>query len=308
VSAPVNLVAPESSAASALRGTSASLYDKQSDALKQRMAATNEAIDAAGEDGVIAQVIEASKQYWKNPALAARFVTTNLPSMIPGIAAAKVAHAAATTAKLANAAGVATTAAGATNAVLTAGGARGDAFEDIKKTLMDQGVPEAEAERAALEDSKLPAAAGGAAGFISGKTGLESAIVGRGVKRGAASVVTEMLGEQLEEVSPKLVTNYQAGQYDSRPLGQDVGRTVVETAIGAGPGSVVAGFASSRRSPDAIAAEAGADLSAAPDVSTMVDAASRLAGAEDLNAVVAEFQQATDIFTGETPAPALTLD
>jgi hypothetical protein len=250
-----NLIAPESGAAKFFNDGAKSWRDAQSDPIKQRTAAADAKISAAGEEGVIAQVVEAAKQYSSAPALAARFVTTNLPSMIPGIGAAKIAQAAALArgATAVKAAAVATTAAGATNAALNAGGARGEAFEDIKATLVKQGMSPLEAEQKAIADSRLPAAVGGVTGFISGKTGLEGAIAGtasRGaggmLRRGAASAVTEMAGEQLEEVAPKLATNYQAGQYDGRAITKDVGRTMVETAIGSGPGAAVGAWAAAR--------------------------------------------------------------
>jgi hypothetical protein len=245
-----NLVAPESKAAGFFRDNAEHWRDKQSKPLKQKVARADEAISAADEDGVIAQVTEAASQYFSDPALAARFVTTNLPSMIPGVGVAKVAQASALAkgASLARAAQVATTAAGATNAVLNAGGARGEAFEDIKRTLQQQGLSAQQAEEIALKDSRVVAAIGGLAGFISGKTGLEGSIVGKAgaggaMRAGARALVTELGGEQIEEVAPKLTTNMQASRYDGRSVGKDVGRTIVETAIGSGPGAVVAGGA-----------------------------------------------------------------
>ncbi|WP_374638875.1 LPD38 domain-containing protein [Hydrogenophaga sp.] len=243
-----NLVAPEGNVAGFFRENADFWRDKQSDPLKKKMARADEAITAAGEDGVIAQVAAAASQYFSDPALAARFVVTNLPSMIPGIGAAKLTQAAALAkgASLARAAQVATTAAGATNAVLNAGGARGEAFEDIKRTLVQQGYTVREAEELAIKDSRVVAAVGGLTGFISGKTGLEGSIVGKAgagsaVRAGGRAFVAELAGEQLEEVTPKVTTNVQASRYDGRSIGKDVGRTIVETGIGSGPGAVVAG-------------------------------------------------------------------
>jgi len=245
-----NLVAPEGRAAQFFRDNADFWREKQSDTLKTKISQADEAITAAGEDGVIAQISEAAGQYFSDPALAARFVTTNLPSMIPGIGAAKLAQAAALArgATALKAASVATTAAGATNSVLNAGGARGEAFEDIKRTLMEQGYSAEQAEQMALSDSRVSAAVGALTGFVSGKTGLEGSIVGKAgaggaLKAGARAGAAELAGEQIEEVTPKLTTNLLASQYDDRSIGQDVGRTIVETAIGAGPGSIVAGGA-----------------------------------------------------------------
>ncbi len=243
-----DLVAPESDTAQFFRDNARYWRDQQSDPLKQRIATADQAIDAAGEEGVISQIAEAAGQYFSDPALAARFVTTNLPSMIPGIGAAKLAQAGALArgATAAKAASVATTAAGATNAVLNAGGARGEAFEDIKRTLQEQGFTAEQAEAVALADSRVVAAVGGVAGFVSGKTGLEGSLVGKAGAGGAwraggRALAAELGGEQIEEVAPKITTNVMATRYDGRSVGQDVGRTMVETAIGSGPGAVVAG-------------------------------------------------------------------
>jgi N12 class adenine-specific DNA methylase len=262
-----SLVAPDGGVAGFFRDNAEFWRKKQSAPLQVRSDLANVAIDKAGEDGVIAQVLEAASQYSSDPGLAARFVVTNLPSMIPSIGAAKLAQVA-TAARTAAAvkagtmsqaaaaaagAAAATTAGGVTNAALNAGGARGEAFEDIKRTLLQRGYSEEEANQRALDDSRLPAAVGGVTGFISGRTGLESALFGVGgtgnvVRRGVGKTLAELGGEQLEELSPKVATNFQAGQYDNRPLTQDVGRTIVETAIGSGPQSVVAGVSEAMRS------------------------------------------------------------
>lgn len=243
-----NLVSPEGSVAEFFNQNSKFWQDKQSDPLKARIAKADAAIQVADQDGVMAQIAEAAGQYFSDPALAARFIVTNLPSMIPGIAAAKVTQAAALArgASAAKAGSLATTAAGATGAVLNAGGARGEAFNDIKDTLVKQGMSPDQAEEEALKDSRVSAAVGGLAGFVSGKTGLENSLFGQGtsknaVKAFAKGAAAELGGEQLEEVAPKVTTNYLAGQYDNRNLGQDVGRTIVETGIASSPGATFSG-------------------------------------------------------------------
>ncbi len=255
-----NLVAPESGVAGFFNDNAQFWRDKQSNALKGKISKADQAITKAGEDGVIAQIAEAASQYFQDPALAARFVTTNLPSMIPGIGAAKLAQGAALArgASAARAAQIATTAAGATNAALNAGGARGEAFEDIKRTLIQQGMSPEQAEQQALADSRIVAVVGGIAGYVSGKTGLEKSLFGQAttkgaIKSGVAATATELAGEQLEEVSPQIATNIQAGKYDNRSIGKDVGRTIVETAIGSGPGAVVAGGAAAmNKAPESV--------------------------------------------------------
>ncbi|WP_448510006.1 LPD1 domain-containing protein, partial [Immundisolibacter sp.] len=248
-----NLVSPEGDVAGFFNDNAQFWRDKQSKTLQGKIANADKAITKAGEDGVISQIVEASSQYFTDPALAARFITTNLPSMIPGIGAAKLAQAAALAkgASAARAAQIATTAAGATNAALNAGGARGEAFEDIKRTLIQQGMSPEQAEQKALADSRIVAAVGGIAGYVSGKTGLEKSLFGQAttkgaIKSGVAATATELAGEQLEEVAPKITTNIQAGQYNNRSVGQGVGRTIVETAIGSGPGALVAGGVAAR--------------------------------------------------------------
>lgn len=243
-----NLIAPEGGAAEFFNQNADFWRNKQSDVLKSKIATADKAISAADQDGVLAQIAEASSQYFSDPALAARFIITNLPSMIPGIAAAKIAHAAALArgATAAKAGAAATTAAGVTGAVINAGGSRGEAFQDIKKTLIDQGMSPQDAEEAALKDSRVSAAVGGIAGFVSGKTGLEKSLFGQGTtksitKTGLAAAGAELAGEQLEEVAPKLTTNLLAGQYDNRSPGKDVGRTIVETGIGSAPGGALSG-------------------------------------------------------------------
>lgn len=246
-----SLIAPEGSVAGFFDDNAKAWREKQSASLQQRMDTANKAIDVAGNDGVVAQIVEASKQYFSDPGLAARFVTTNLPSMIPGIGAAKVAQAAALArgATVAKAAGTATTAAAGVNAVMNAGGARGEAFQDIKRTLMAQGKSEPEAEAMALADSRVVAAVGGVAGAVSGKTGIEKVLVQGATKAaprnaavaGLKAFGIEAAGEQGEEVAPKIATNLQAGKYDNRPALKDVGQTIVETGIGSGPGAIVSG-------------------------------------------------------------------
>lgn len=76
---------------------------------------------------------------------------TNIPSLIPGLGLGKLAQVGGATAGLtaAGQAALGTGVAGATNAALNAGGARGDAYDDIKKTLIEKGVSPADAEELA---------------------------------------------------------------------------------------------------------------------------------------------------------------
>ena len=253
------LVAPEGETAQFFQDRARQTDRAQSGPMRDRMAIADVAISEAGQDGITAQMAEAASQYFNDPALAARFVITNLPSMVPGLAATKLAQVATLARGMtaAKAARNATLAAGAVNATLNAGGARGEAFDDIKRTLMAQGMSEQEATDTALRDSRVVAAIGGIAGALSGASGLEGAVAKSGTAaargglvQGLKSAGTELLGEQVEEVAPKLATNAMAGQYDGRDVTQDVGRTIVETAIGSAPGAAVAGVSESAGDPN----------------------------------------------------------
>lgn len=258
-----SVVAPQSKAAGFFRDNADYWRDQQSDVLKGRIAETDKRIAEAGKDGVLSQIGTAASEYWNDPAQAARLVATNLPSMAAtlgtgaaagfaakGVAAARGLDAAN---KAALAAKYGTTTSYATNAALNAGGARGEAFEDLQKSALAQGMTPEQAEQAGVSGSILPGVVGGVAGAISGKIGLEKAILGQAttgaaMRKAAGAFGAELAGEQIEELAPKVATNYQVGRIDpGRTLTDDLGRTMVETAIGSGPGAVVAGGAAGMR-------------------------------------------------------------
>jgi hypothetical protein len=270
--APFELAAPDGSAADFFRRNAEWWRTKQSDELQARLAASGQRIDAAGKDGVMSQIGAAAGEYWDDPILAARLGVTNIPSLIPGLGLGKVAQVAGAAGKL----GVGAQAAlglgvaGGTNAVLNAGGARGESFEDLKKAAMARGIPEADAVELALQGSKLAAAVGGVVGFIGGRTGVEKALLGaaspgKALASGARAAAAELAGEQIEEVAPKLATNFAGQTLDQRSLGQDVGRTIVDTAVGSGPMAAAAGGATAYRALQAAEkpAPAPADLTGA---------------------------------------------
>ena len=172
-----SVVAPQSKAAGFFRDNADYWRDQQSDVLKGRIAETDKRIQEAGKDGVMSQIGTAASEYWNDPAQAARLVATNLPSMAAtlgtgaaagfaakGVAAARGLDAAN---KAALAAKYGTTTAAATNAALNAGGARGEAFEDLQKTALAQGMTPEQAEQAGVSGSILPGVVGGVAGAIS---------------------------------------------------------------------------------------------------------------------------------------------
>lgn len=277
-----SIVAPDGSMAGFFRDNAEYWRDKQSDVLKGRIAATDQRIQEAGKEGVMSQIGTAVSEYWNDPAQAARLVATNLPSMAATLGTGALAGAAAKGVAAARGVGAAgeaalaaqygTRTAMATNAALNAGGARGEAYEDLKRAALAQGMSSEQAEQAALDGSIMPGVVGGVAGAVSGKLGLEKALLGQpgagagtALRRAAGSFGAELAGEQIEEVAPKLTTNYEAGKIDpARSLTDDLGRTMVETAIGAGPGALVAGGVEGMNTPAQAAADA---IRATEDVS-----------------------------------------
>ena len=267
---PAKLVAPHGAAAHFFDSAAKGWRDSQSEIIKQKQAEADERIRKAGEEGqrldgamgnIANQFGEVIETSIKDPALGARVIATNVPSMLLSGAAGKLTQLGLMQQGMnaTRAAQIATTATGAINAISNAGDARGDAFEDIKNTLVQQGVAPDVAEEIALKQSLPSAAIGGLAGYLGGKTGLESAVMtkeaakqGAGsiarqaLKAGAQSAASEMLGELPEEVLPKVATNLMAAQHDGRSVAQDVGRTMAETMIGVGPGAVLAGGAGAR--------------------------------------------------------------
>lgn len=269
------LLAPDSDTAQMFKKNGDYLRGQLSEPMKRKIAEGEQAIATADQDSILEQGKAAAKVYGSDPVLAGRLVLTNLPSMIPGVAAAKGAQGLqlARGASVAAAAATGTTAAGATNAVMNAGGARGEAYEDIYKTLKDAGYSDDEARRVALDESLLPAAVGAVAGAVSGSSGLERVIVRKGAAKGGARAAAkamgmELGGELVEEVAPQVATNMQAGRHDGRPLSRDVGRTAVETAVASGPGTVLSGAGAGFNKDNTGAAgqpAPGATASATPD-------------------------------------------
>lgn len=269
-----SIVAPDGAMAGFFRDNAEYWRDKQSDVLKQRIAATDQRIQEAGKEGVMSQIGTAVSEYWNDPAQAARLVATNLPSMAATLGTGALAGAAAKGVAAARGVGAAgeaalaaqygTRTAMATNAALNAGGARGEAYEDMKRAALAQGMSPEQAEQVALDGSIMPGVVGGVAGAVSGKLGLEKALLGQpgagagtALRRSAGAFGAELTGEQIEEVAPKITTNYEAGKIDpARSLTDDLGRTMVETTIGAGPGALVAGGVEGMNTPAQAAADA----------------------------------------------------
>lgn len=251
---PFNLVAPDSKPAEFFRKSAGFYRSKQSESLLHRIEAANRKIDAADEDGIIAQAVVAAKEYFKDPGLASKFIFENLPMMVPSLTSVKLAEAAAL-AKGLSASTSATVGLGAgagTNAILNAGGARGDAYDDLKNTLINKGYSKKEAERIAKDESVASGLVGGAIGLATGATGFESAITGvakKGVLEAGKRGLIEFIGEEGEEVLPKFTTNIAASKYDNRKYGKDIGRTIAETAVASAPTTAISSIPQSDKKP-----------------------------------------------------------
>lgn len=243
----VNLFSPSSGVADFFRSNGEHWRKAQSPVMQRKLAEAEKLISAADQDSIIDQSIAAARAYSSDPALIARFIFTNLPSVLPGLGASRVGQIATLAAggSTALAATAGTTMAGATEALMNAGGARGKAFEEIRDTLRKQNVPEDEAVRIALGKSVLPAAIGSLTGLLPGKRRIERALAGRGYAATGA-MASAVLGKQLDDVLPQVATNHQAGGFDGRPLSRNVGRTAVEAAVSGLPPAGVAAIAARR--------------------------------------------------------------
>lgn len=255
-----NLIAPGSAVAEFFNDNAQYWEGKQSGITKALSAAADSRIEEAAKGGMWDAFVAGVREYGSEPALVQKLILENVPSLIPGVAAAKGAQAASLaknaaaieqgilSARAAQKAGIAAgaTAGGAANATLNAGGARQDSFQDWKSTLIAQGLGEDEATIEALSRSWLAAGVGGATGALSGATGLERGILGAagrgGAKGFAQKAATEVAGEQIEELGPQLATNLQIQDVDpSRSPTHELGKIAAQTLVASGPGGLVAG-------------------------------------------------------------------
>lgn len=228
-----NLLDPSSPTSKFFNDNAQYWQNDQSQITKSLEAAADARIKEAAKTGQWEAFKTAVSEYGAEPALVQKLILENIPSMIPGLAAAKGAQVAAKGSVIAG------TAAGAgTNSVLNAGGARQESYQDIKKTLMERGMPEAEADAQALDKSRVAAGVGAATGALSGGSGLERGILGGATGGFAKRAGVELGGEQLEEVAPTIATNMQL----NRGLMTGVGETSAKTLIASSPGSVISGF------------------------------------------------------------------
>lgn len=215
----VDLFYPEGETAQYLNESIAETNSRMSPEMREQLEWYRQQIKDAESQGRGAEFVEAFGNL--SPQLAAHYTANTLPSMVPVLAAGKVAQGLAT-ARGATAAGAALAGArgaGVANAALNAGGARGDAFEELKQTYISKGATEDQAIELALSDSWLPAGVGAVTGYIGGRFGAESDIIRDSVTTAAkfgllpalkavlGSLGRELTTEQAEELLPKITTN-----------------------------------------------------------------------------------------------------
>jgi hypothetical protein len=123
---------------------------------------------------------------------------------------------------------------------------------DMYQTLRERGLSHRDTVKLLSPIYAIPAqTAGGAAGYLSGRIGLESALAGKAADRSirgrAGRAGAELGGEELETLAPGLVSNLTQGALDETvsPL-SGLGQEAVETAVGTVPGAALAARAKAR--------------------------------------------------------------
>ena len=126
---------------------------------------------------------------------------------------------------------------------------------DTYQELRSSGLSHADSVRMLAPLMAMPTQLlGGIVGGVSGATGLEKSLAGKGIKGGArertARAVAEFAGEELETLAPSFAGNVTQRLIDEKKsLTEGLGREAVETAFGATPGMALA--AAGRSTPDA---------------------------------------------------------
>lgn len=326
-----NLIAPDSAAAQLFNENAAYWEAAQSDITRAKAAAADARIQEAAKNGFWGAFLTGVKEYGSDPVLVQKLIVENLPSMLPGIGAAKAAQVATTASKIAKGVGAAesataglkagTMAAATTNAALNAGGARQGAFADWKQILMAQGWDEQTATEEALRRSWLAAGVGAAAGAVSGSTGLERMALGAAGKGGAKGfakeLTKELAGEQLEELSPQAATNLQIQEVQpERDWTQGLGQTAAQTLVASAPGGVLSGAGGLREEtaqpspmpkPVATAAQPTIPMGPQPAAPSLAETVSQVLDAPSLDAAIAAAQDVVatpDAFKGRLSAIA----
>ena len=128
---------------------------------------------------------------------------------------------------------------------------KSDAYQDLR----GKGLSHKDAVRMLAPLMAMPSQlVGGFVGGVSGATGLEKTLAGKGITGGvrerAARAGAELLGEEAETLAPSLAGNITQRLIDEKKsLTEGLGREAVETAFGATPGMALA--ATGRSAPEA---------------------------------------------------------
>jgi hypothetical protein len=129
---------------------------------------------------------------------------------------------------------------------------KSDAYQELRS----RGLSHKDAVRMLAPLMSLPAQmVGNIVGGVSGATGLEKTLAGKGITGGArqraARAGAELAGEELETLAPAVAGNITQRLIDEKKsITEGLGREAVETAFGSTPGMALA--ASGRSSPDAL--------------------------------------------------------
>ena len=285
---------------------------QQSEGLKARQQAQQEAIKKAGEQGFLSEAGTAISTTLKDPVLFGNFIAENIPNMIPGFGATRatlgvgmrmaakqiaeqglegeakqLAMAAAQKAltKKAEALAVGT-------AVTQQGADVGaQAYKDLYDKQVAQGVPETEAATKALSLARSAGASGAVLSYLSsqlpGARALEQSFAGaRGVKGATTGAVKGFLGESVsegvEEGGGALARNAAMATIDpTQNILQGVGAAVGQGALLGGALGGGAGLLNSSR-------QAAADAQAAQQRAEANAAARQQAQAEQVAALEAK--------------------
>jgi hypothetical protein len=128
---------------------------------------------------------------------------------------------------------------------------KSDAYQELRGA----GLSHADAVRMLAPLLAMPSQlVGGVAGGLSGATGLEKSLAGKGIRGGARERAgragAELLGEQVETLAPSFAGNVTQRMLDEqKSLTEGLGREAVETLFGATPGAALA--ATGRSGPEA---------------------------------------------------------
>jgi hypothetical protein len=243
----------------------------------------DERVQAAEPEGEFAEFGATLKAFKDRPSLAVGRAVQQIPNLlsilVPGAAAGRVATLAGATARAAG-----TTARGTAASIsgsLGAGQARGQVAEALGRltdqqwetddeylTLRDEIGTEAAKAKLIEDRSVMAGVVGAGLGVVAGLTGLERLLgpgAGRSLRQRAGRVAAELLGEEVEEITPTVLANVEARRFAPETgLAKGVGRTAAETLAAAGGPAIVSGVLPVRGEPGAEPAPAGEPPPAAP--------------------------------------------